>query len=296
MMSTTNKSIIFLGLAFAISWAIAIGAHVVGLSENPQLTVPILALMMTGPAISALICAFAFEKGRRAEALGLRFKPNFWWLWAWLIPVALAFLSVVATILLSDRTYVDIGDATRQVAEAQGQDLSQAPAFMLSTAFIVGVGVVFGSLINAPILTFTEELGWRGYLHDLWRPSGFWRASLGTGVVWGLWHAPAIYLYGLNYPANRELGLGLFVIFCMLMSPIMTLVRDRAGSVWAAGIFHGTINAVGGLTIAALSSSAFPWNGIVGIGGFIALALGVAVVFALQRSGGARAETMAAQA
>jgi uncharacterized protein len=296
MMSTTNKSIIFLGLAFAISWAIVIGAHFAGLSANPRTVLPVLAAMMTGPAISALICVFAFEKGRRAEALGLKFKPNIWWLWAWLIPVALAFLSVVATVLLSDRTYVDIGDATRQVAEAQGQDLSQAPAFVLSTAFIVGVGAVFGSLINAPILTFTEELGWRGYLHDLWRPSGFWRASLSTGAVWGLWHAPAIYLYGLNYPANRELGLGLFVIFCMLMSPIMTLVRDRAGSVWAAGIFHGTINALGGLTIAALSSSTFPWNGIVGIGGFIALALGVAVVFVLQRSGGAREETVAAQA
>lgn len=294
-MSTTMKSIIFLGLAFAISWTITLGAHFAGLSANPQMAVPILALMMTGPAISALICAFAFEKGRRAEALGLKFKPNIWWLWAWLIPLTLALLSVVATILLSDRSYVDIGEATRQVAEAQGQDLSQAPAFLLSTAFIVGVGIVFGSLINTPILTLTEELGWRGYLHDLWRPCGFWRASLGTGLVWGLWHAPAIYFYGLNYPANRELGIGLFVIFCMLMSPIMTLVRDRAGSVWAAGIFHGTINAVGGLTIAALSSPTFPWNGIVGIGGYIALALGLLVVIVLQR-GGVRSEAAPAHA
>ncbi|MGD9968126.1 MAG: CPBP family intramembrane glutamic endopeptidase [Hyphomonadaceae bacterium] len=282
-MSTTNKSIIFLGLAFAISWAVAIGAHVAGFSQNPQFAVPILALMMTGPAIAALVCVFAFEKGRRAEALGLKFKPNIWWLWAWLIPIGVALVSVLATVLLSDRTYVDIGEATRQAAEAQGQDLSTAPPFLLSTVFIVGAAVVLGSLINMPILTFTEELGWRGYLHDLWRPSGFWRASLGAGAVWGLWHAPAIYFYGLNYPANRELGLGLFVVFCMLMSPIMTLVRDRAGSVWAAGLFHGTINAVGGLTIAALSNPTFPWNGIVGIGGYVALALGVVLVIILRR-------------
>jgi uncharacterized protein len=284
-MSRTHKSMIFLGLAFAISWAIVVAAHLAGWSDDVRLATPALALMMTGPAIAALICAFAFEKGRRAEALGLRFRPNLWWLLAWLIPIALAAISVAATLLLSDHSYVDIGAAVREQAEAQGQDVSQAPAFLMSTAFIVAMSVVLGALVNTPILTFTEELGWRGYLHDLWRPSGFWRASLATGAVWGVWHAPAVYLFGLNYPGDREIGMGLFVVFCMLLSPIMTLVRDRAGSVWAAGIFHGTFNALGGLTIAAISNPAFPWNGIVGIGGFIALALGVVVVVALQRTG-----------
>jgi hypothetical protein len=52
---------------------------------------------------------------------------------------------------------------------------------------------------------------------------------------------------------------------------------------------------VGGLTMITLSKPEFPWNGIVGIGGFIALALGVVAVFALQR-GGPRAETAPAHA
>jgi membrane protease YdiL (CAAX protease family) len=134
-----------------------------------------------------------------------------------------------------------------------------------------------------PILTLTEELGWRGYLHYLWRPAGFWRASLATGAIWGFWHAPIIYLFGLNYPTERPLGIGLFVIYCMLLAPIMTLVRDRAGTVWAAGLAHGTINAVAGLTIVSLSNPAFPWNGMVGIGGFIALALAVAAIALLAR-------------
>lgn len=283
-MSRTAKSIVFLAIAFAVSWGVTIGAHFAGLSRQAQMALPILTLMMTGPAIAALACAFAFEKGRRIEALGLSFKPNAWWLWAWLAPIALAAASVIATVLLSDRSYVDIGAGVRQLAEAQGQDLSTAPPFLLSTLFIVGASVVLGALINMPILTFTEELGWRGYLYDLWRPGGFWRASLATGAVWGVWHAPAIYLYGLNYPSDRELGVGIFVLFCVLLSPIITLVRERGGSVWAAGLFHGTINAVGGLTLAALSNPVFPWNGIVGLGGFVALALGVgATALVLQR-------------
>lgn len=284
MMSTANKSIIFLGLAFAISWAIVIGAHFAGLSSNPLLAMPILAAMMTGPAISAAICAFAFEKqGERVKALGLHFKPNLWWALAWLIPILIGVGSVAATILLSGQHYVDIGAGVRAVAEAQGQDLSQAPAFATSTGFIVAMAVVFGALVNMPILTFTEELGWRGYLYGLWRPSGFWRTSIGTGAIWGIWHAPAIFFFGLNYPDDRTLGLGLFVLFCMLLTPIITLVRERSGSVWAAGLFHGTFNALGGLTIAAISTPAFPWNGIVGIGGFVALAVGAVLTLLVQR-------------
>lgn len=282
MMSVANKSIVFLALAFAISWAIAIGGHYSGLRVTVPPTI-ILAVMMAGPAIAAIICAFAFEKGRRVAALGLHFRPNWWWLLAWAIPLALAAVSVAATIALTDQTYADLGDTARRAAEMQGQDLSQVPPVLLSTGFIIGMSITIGALINAPILTFTEELGWRGYLHDLWRPSGFWRASLATGVVWGVWHAPAILLYGLNYPDNAMIGIGLFTAFCMLLSPILTLVRDRGGSVWAAGILHGAFNAVGGLTLAMLSQPDFPWNGIVGIGGFIALAIGVAITALLVR-------------
>jgi membrane protease YdiL (CAAX protease family) len=283
MMSTTNKSIIFLAIAFAVTWAIVFACWAAGMHNDPQSGVIALAASMIGPAVAAVICALAFEKGRRAESLGLRFKPNWWWLAAWAIPIAIAAGSVLATVLLSNHAYVDIGDASRQAVEAQGQDTSAAPAFLFNTGFIVAASVIVGALINMVILTFTEELGWRGYLHGLWRRFGFWRTSLATGAIWGVWHAPAIWLFGLNYPDDRMLGIGLFVVFCMLLSPILTLVRDRSGSVWAAGLFHGTFNAVGGLTIAAIANPTFPWNGIVGIGGFIALAIGVAIVALLQR-------------
>lgn len=282
-MSAMRKSALFLVLTFVLSWSAAIGGHYAGLSEGPAATL-VLVAMMAGPTVAALVCAIAFEHGRRIKALGLHFKPNWWWLAAWFIPIALAVIAVVVTVAFSERTYVDIGGAVRQIAAAQGQNTAAAPPFLTSTAFIVGASITFAALINTLILTFTEELGWRGYLHYLWRPSGFWRASLGTGLVWGLWHAPAIYFYGLNYPANRELGIALFTLFCILLSPIMTLVRDRGGSTWAAGVFHGTFNAVGGLTLLAISTPDFPWNGIVGIGGFTGLALAVALT-ALARPG-----------
>ena len=56
-----------------------------------------------------------------------------------------------------------------------------------------------------------------------------------------------------------------------------------AGSVWAAGVFHGVFNAAAGLTLLSLSDASFPWNGVVGIGGFVALGIGAAITFLLQR-------------
>jgi membrane protease YdiL (CAAX protease family) len=283
MMTVTKKAIVFLALTFTLSWGVAIGGWALGAADQLIQTAATLTLMMTGPAIAATICAIAFEKGRRIEALGLRLKPNWWWLFAYLIALALGALSVAATLLLSDRTLGDLGANTLRAAEQAGQDVGEAGDIPYLSALILFQALVVGALINSILLTFTEELGWRGYLHGLWRRFGFWRTSIATGFIWGVWHAPAIYLFGHNYPNDRALGVGLFIVFCMLLSPIMTLVRDRGRSVFAAGILHGTINAIGGITILALSSQDFPWNGLVGIGGFIALAIGVGLVALIQR-------------
>lgn len=291
-MSVTNKSIVFLALTFAVSWSIAIGGWALGAANAPLSALAALFGMMAGPAVAALVCALAFEKGRRVEALGLRFKPNWWWLFAYLIAVALAAASVGLTLLFSDRTLGDLEANLLLAARQAGQDTSQIPAGLPLVPIVLVQALLIGALINSVVLTFTEELGWRGYLHSLWRPSGFWRASLATGVIWGAWHAPAIYLFGHNYPDNRVLGVGIFVVFCTLLGPIMTLVRDRARSVWAAGIAHGTINAIAGLSVLWLSRAEFPWNGLLGIGGYAALAIGVAIVHLMQR--GARAPVAAA--
>ena len=281
-MSVTNKSIVFLFLTFAVSWGIVVGGWALGAASTPLGAFAALLGMMTGPAIAAVICAFAFENGRRMDALGLHFKPNWWWLFAYLIPIALSALSVVATVLLSDRSFGDMQSGALAAAAQAGQDISQLRDLPLVPLMFVQA-LVLGAVFNSFALTFTEELGWRGYLYGLWRPSGFWRTSLATGVIWGVWHAPAIFFFGLNYPTERVLGIGLFILYCTLLSPIVTLVRERGGSTWAAGIMHGTFNAAAGLTMLALSDATYPWNGIVGIGGFVALAIGVGVTLVLQR-------------
>jgi membrane protease YdiL (CAAX protease family) len=293
-MSATRKSMVFLAITFALSWGVTIGGWALGAAEGRIAGFLVLAAMMTGPAVAAAICALAFEKGRRREALGLHLRPNRWWPLAYLAALALGGVSVAVTLVLTDRTLVDVGASTLAVAERAGADVSALRGNAHLSALIFAQSLLIGAAFNSVALTLTEELGWRGYLHDLWRAAGLWRASLATGLVWGVWHAPAILLFGHNYPDDREVGVVLFVLFCTLLSPLMTLVRDRGRSVVAAGILHGTINAIGGLTVLTLSSPDFPWNGLVGIGGYVALALGVGVVAWLERRrGGLQVEALA---
>lgn len=282
-MSVRNKSLLFIAVTFAVSWAIVIGGWAAGLHENQQLAVLVIALSMFGPAVAAITCAVLFEKGRRVEALGLRAKINWWWLLAWLIPIALAALAVGLTLMFSANSFVPLGKAVIAAAPAeQAASLNQLGPDALG-AIVLAQALLIGPLINTLILTFSEELGWRGYLWDLWNKIGFWRASLATGAIWGVWHAPAILLFGHNYPHDRLIGAPLFVLFCVLLSPIISHLRAKGGSVWVAGVFHGTFNAVAGLTVISLSAPAFPWNGMVGIGGFLALAAGLGLVALTRR-------------
>lgn len=284
-MRNSHKALLFLALTFVLTWGVQIAGWGLGASKSPGLGLAVIFTSMFGPAVAALICAVTFEKGQRLAALGLSFRPNRFWLLAWAIPLGLASTSVAFTLLLTDIGFTDpaaqtIAAVAAQAGAAKADQLRALPWLSLA---IIGGAICVGPLINTLILTFSEELGWRGYLHHLWRPSGFWRASLATGVIWGIWHAPVILLFGHNYPDDRGVGAILFVGFCTLLAPIMTWLRDRGASVWAAGIAHGTINAFGSLTVLALGNAAFPWNGLIGIGGFLALAFGVGTIAMLAK-------------
>lgn len=231
------------------------------------------------PAFAALVCSIAFEKGQRLKALGLSFRPNWWWVWAALIPVGLAGLTVLITTPFAPYEAVGVEDMARRLGGVLHQRYSDARRYVLQTAAVMGPLAVVAFAI---FFTLSEELGWRGYLYHLWRRFGFWRYSLAVGVIWGVWHWPLIYLFGLDYPDHRELGLFIFPVFTALFSVLMTLARDRGGSVWAAGIMHGALNAMSLVTTITFLAPQFPWTWS-GLSGVAAMAIGALLVALLQR-------------
>jgi len=149
---------------------------------------------------------------------------------------------------------------------------AQLEALPISYFWIVLIqGLIAGITVNA-VAAFGEELGWRGFLLREFRHLGFWRASLLIGFIWGVWHAPVI-LQGHNYPQHPLAGVGMMIIWCMLLTPIFVYVRVKAKSVIAAAIMHGTLNGTAGLALMMVRGGNDLTVGLTGVAGFVVLLL-----------------------
>jgi len=132
--------------------------------------------------------------------------------------------------------------------------------------------------INA-VFALGEELGWRGYLLKALKNKRLLPVSLIIGFIWGLWHFPLI-LIGHNYPQHPVAGVGMMIIFCILLSPLMIYIVIKSKSVITAAIFHGINNAIGGITVLYIVGGNDLINGLYGLAGFFTLLL-VNIVFYL---------------
>ena len=274
----TKPVLIFCSLTFVISWGIFLIGYALGAFEN-AIGFRITAFaFMWGPALSALICARIFDKGRMVDVLGITPIFNKWIAVAWGVPIILCLASVGFSVLSPDVHLVPIRDSLEPMFASADKPMPKYIGVLMVVS-----ALTIGAAING-VLLISEELGWRGYLWSKIIGFGFWKTALFTGIIWGFWHAPLIYM-GHNYPGMPIAGIFLMVILTTLMSPIIGYIRLRNGSVWAASLFHGTVNAVAALSILPLSVQTFPWNGMVGIGGFAVLAIGcVWVYFAHKKS------------
>lgn len=292
-MTEARKAALFLGLAFGVGWTALIAAYLQGarsLSEAAAAGT----INVFSPTLAAVTCSLAFEKGRRIEALGLNFRPNRWWLWAALIAAGMSVAATLAANPAALVTPIDEEAIARRLASALGRPSGEAGGYLWLSAALLPPALIGFALF----FTFSEELGWRGYAYDRWRRFGFWRYSLGLGAIWGIWHWPVIYLFGLNYPDHRVLGLAVFPLFCALYSVPMTLVRDRGRSTLAPGIFHGVWNCLALIAPLVFVAPESPWadywsSSAMGLGGCLAVAAGALLIAAFRPSAAAGEEVTA---
>ncbi|PHR93804.1 MAG: CPBP family intramembrane metalloprotease [Robiginitomaculum sp.] len=267
----TKPVLTFCGLTFALSWGLFFSLLPLGFWESASTFAIGATLFMLGPAIAAVICARIFDKGHMLKTLA--FKPiwNRWMVVAWAVPLLICLGALLLSLLGKDIHLVSLREGLLSSgALPAGTTL---PPYI--DVILVIQAISLGAAING-VLLISEELGWRGFLWSKLIAHGFWKTALFTGIVWGFWHAPLIYM-GHNYPGLPIAGIFLMVGFTLLVSPIIGYVRLKNGSVWAASLFHGTLNAVAGLSVLALARTDAPlpltWKGILGLGGVMALAL-----------------------
>jgi len=262
-----KKSIQFIILCYAVSWAIAGVAILLGLRTTQNVAYTIFAaIYMLLPAICAIILQL-IHKEKPFSNLGVSFRLNRWFLIAGIVPFIYSFITLGINLLFPNisfsATYEGLlSNLSTEQAELASQQLSRFPPIVFFIIQVFGA-LVAGYIINA-IFAFGEELGWRGYLLKTLQNKKLFPVSLIIGIVWGLWHFPLI-LIGHNYPQHPVTGVGMMIIFCILLSPVMIYIVIKSKSVITAAIFHGINNAIGGVTVLYIVGGNDLLNGVCGL-------------------------------
>ena len=275
----------YLIVVCALSWGLIGGGYALGMKWAGADMVTLGMVLMWIPGAVALVVERRDAPGRVRDRLGLRFGKSRWWLMAWLIAPAMTLASMALSLMLPEHIWLPdpsvlmdrLGGAmdpeTRQASIEQIENL---PIPLIWLQLISGLTT--GGLMTA-FFALGEEIGWRGFLdreadEQGW---GFWKASFVIGAIWGFWHWPVI-VQGHNWPQHPYLGVLLMVVFCMGVGPIFTFVTRMTGSVFAAGLAHGTLNATAAMPLMSVSGG----NDLtVGITSFVGLAVIVAVNLAM---------------
>ncbi|MBI4484165.1 MAG: CPBP family intramembrane metalloprotease [Acidobacteria bacterium] len=266
--------IFFLLLTFLGSWALMGWVYALGGLQNPRAFFPGIAVAMLVPGTSAILTRWYLGEG--FDDAGWKGRvPWHWYLGAYLFGVLFFGATYGLLLLLGWATWdPSFGSFLSQmrlrgIPFQAGQELRWRP-------------LLFATLVTGPVATWAfalgEEMGWRGYLLlRLWR-WGPRRALLVTGLIWGAWHLPMIWM-GYNYPGYPVLGSLLMILYSVLLGIVLGWFMLRSGSVWIPALAHATVNAQGAglLPKVALPD---PWlmGGVLGWVGLCLLALVSAVL------------------
>lgn len=276
-MGQTTRYLIFV---CALSWGLICGAYALGVEWTGLNMILLGCPLMWIPGAVALVMERKTSPGRVREALAMRFQRSGWWWMAWLVSPLMVMLSVAVAIMLPEHAWTqDPAVVVAQLGPIVPPDKVEATIEQLRSLPIPLVwiqlfqGMTAGGLFTA-LFALGEEIGWRGFLDRAasrhgW---GFWKSSLVIGAFWGFWHWPII-LQGHNYPAHPVLGVLLMILFCMGLAPCFTFVTRMTGSVFAAALAHGMINATAGLPMISVTGGSDLTVGVTSLSGFAVILL-----------------------
>ena len=290
-MKSMNKTRLFLLLTFGISFSLAgIFKLLAGDTQAGKTMFMLLGIVyMFVPTIAVLIIKKVICKEELKRDLFISFKFNRWFLVAWFITPLLAFCTIPVSVwLFSDVSYSSVmrGVLSRYQEIMTPQQLGEIQKALESLPFspvwlMLLQALIAGVTVNA-IAGFGEELGWRGFLLREFSDMHFLRASVLIGFIWGIWHTPLI-LMGHNYPQHPEIGVLMMTVWCILLSILFTYITIKSGSVIAASVMHGTLNAIAGIAIVLIEGGNDLQVGVTGFAGFLTLAFFLMLIFLYDR-------------
>jgi membrane protease YdiL (CAAX protease family) len=279
-----KKIKLYLLFSFGFSWAVALIMFVAQVNIGSILgTILLATLYMPGPALATFIIQkFLYKESFKQYGWTFDKKAMKWILFTPLLFLALTILTF-AIIALFGNTHLipqfgqldfsqvnfnvrlmELASSTIDVDKVEIPDIPPKLLFVV----ILAQAILAGSTISLPIM-FGEEFGWRGLMLKETRSLGFLKANAFIGLVWGIWHLPAI-LMGHNYPNHPYLGIIMMCLFTIAVAPLFAYVRIKTKSILGACMLHGMLNATGAMYMLYIANRNELYSSVAGWAGIIA--------------------------
>ncbi|KNZ41284.1 CPBP family intramembrane glutamic endopeptidase [Acetobacterium bakii] len=263
-----KRLVIFLGLAFGLTWAVEFALMANGGLSNPYAILVLTGVMLI-PALCVVITRLITKEGFKNFGLKPHFKGNIrYYLMAWFVPPLLIFLGALLYFLIFPANF----DPTMSVMAAQYQAQGLDATTQMMTGILISqllIGLLVGPVLNI-ITTLGEEIGWRGYLlPKLMEMVSARKAILISGVIWGLWHAPIIaqgHNYGLGYWLAPWGGILAMVVFSFFAGSFLSYLTIKTNSVLPAAIGHGAMNGFAAFSVFFTIGQTSPFVGPLPVG------------------------------
>lgn len=190
------------------------------------------------PAICGMLTLWIYRIPFRFA--GLRPGPWRYWVIGLLLSAAYLLVSYGLLWALGFGGYDQAGFLA-EMREGFGLDAAKTGLSLLPW---FGLYLILNILMSC-ILSFGEELGWRGVLVPLLAERyRFVTVALLSGIIWGLWHYPMM-LWGVHDTgAPVAYQVVMFTITITAVSFAYAWIRLKSGSMWPALMLHASHNAL----------------------------------------------------
>ena len=253
---TTNNIIkkriaIYTFISFALVWGVMIPYLICGGKYNSKAMELILIYSMLCPAFAVIITRRITNEGyemtgSKSMKLGIDLRNKKWifYILAFVLPIV----------------YFDLGELIYYAIFPKALDFSQLNNYGIpqELLFLIPLSAISTSLIFS-FGALGEEIGWRGYLYPkLEELFGTTKAVIIGGIIWGVWHYPALYAghnFGHDYIGEPWTGFIIFTIFTIVVGAILYYFTKRTDSVWVAAFMHAANNTFSSATILGLAYS-----------------------------------------
>lgn len=204
-----NKLVLFLSLTFLMTWGLGWGAMAI---FHIPLTSSIGNVMHIFSGLSPTIAAIMCLEDKSLSGLKtflFSVKRNSW-----------QYLILLSVLLFLVFSLSSVG--------ISGRFSNSLIPILLIQAILIGGG--------------NEELGWRGTMQPLLEEKiSYWKSSLLTGFVWGIWHLPLWFIEG---SIQQQFPYYQFLIYAVIFSFVLATLYRKTQSVFFCMILHGLNNVI----------------------------------------------------